>query len=101
MLPAMANTLVRRRSLAWWIAADRFTVVRLAIVPNPMATREVSPNAMMTSCGSTTQVSATTWAKIVSMPCPCAQAPEVTYIDPLDSIRTTALSKGPTPLPST
>ena len=83
------------------MAADRFTVLRLAIVPKPMAIREVSPNEMTTSRGSTDQVSATTWAKIVSMPCPWEQAPELTYIDPVGSIRTIALSNGPTPVPST
>ncbi len=49
MLPAMANTLARSRSLAWWMAAERFTVLRLAIVPKPMAISEVSPSEMTTS----------------------------------------------------
>jgi len=49
----------------------------------PMAIRAVSPNEMTTSRGSTDQVSATTWAKMVSIPCPWEQAPDVTYIDPV------------------
>ena len=83
------------------MAALRFTVLRLAIVPKPMAISDVSPNAMATSPGSTDQRSATTWAKIVSMPCPWEQAPELTVIEPFDSMRTSALSNGPTPVPST
>jgi hypothetical protein len=83
------------------MAPDRVTVLRLAIVPKPMAMRAVSPNEMTTSRGLTDQVSATTWAKMVSIPCPCEQAPDVTYIDPVGSIRTMALSNGPTPVPST
>ena len=97
----MANTLVRSRSLAPWIAADNVTVLRLAIVPKPIAIAAVSASEMMTFSGSTDQVSATTWAKMVSMPCPCGQAPEETKILPEGSIRTVALSNGPTPVPST
>jgi len=52
------------------MAADKVTVLRLAIVPKPMAIAAVSASEMTTFAGSTHQVSATTCAKIVSMPCP-------------------------------
>ena len=60
------------------MAADSVTVVRLAMVPKPMAIAAVSASDSTTSSGVTPQASATTWAKIVSMPWPCGQAPEAT-----------------------
>ena len=83
------------------MAADKVTVLRLAMVPKAMAIAAVSASDMTTSSGSTDQVSATTWAKIVSIPCPWEQAPDETKIFPEGSIRTVALSNGPTPVPST
>ena len=41
-LAAMAKTFSRSRSLAWWMAADKVTVLRLAIVPKPIAIAAVS-----------------------------------------------------------
>ena len=101
MLAAIENTLSRNFSVAPWIAADSVTVVRLASVPKPMAIAAVSASAITTSSGMTCQASATTCEKIVSMPWPCGQAPEVTKILPDGSMRTSALSNGPTPVPST
>ena len=83
------------------MAADKVTVLRLAMVPNPMAIAAVSASDITTSSGSTRQMSATTCAKIVSIPWPWGQAPDDTKILPEGSIRTIALSKGPTPVPST
>ena len=78
MLAAMAKAFSRRISLAWWIAAESVTVLRLAIVPNPIEIADVSASAMTTSDGLTFHSSATTCEKIVSMPWPCGQAPEAT-----------------------
>jgi hypothetical protein len=57
-LAAIAKTLSRTRSLAWWMAADRFTVERLAIVPNPIGIAAVSAKVRTTSSGRTFQQSA-------------------------------------------
>ena len=74
----MAKTLSRSRSLAWCIAADNVTVLRLAIVPNPIAIAAVSARVITTSSGGTFQRSAATCAKIVSIPWPCGHAPDET-----------------------
>ena len=95
-----ANTFVRSLSLAWWITPDSVTVLRLAIVPNPMAMLAVSARETTTSSGLTDQASATIWAKMVSMPWPCGQAPPERWTLPEGSIRTVAPSKGPMPVPS-
>jgi hypothetical protein len=72
----MAKAFSRSRSLAWWIAADTVTVLRLAIVPKPIGIAAVSPSEMTTAAGVTFRASATIWAKIVSMPWPCGHAPD-------------------------
>ena len=100
-MAAIAQTFCRNPSLAWWIAADRVTVLRLAIVPKPIGIAAVSASEMTTSSGATFHRSATIWEKIVSIPWPCAQAPDPTYTLPEGSIRTVAPSNGPTPVPST
>ena len=74
---AMEKALSRSRSLAWSIAAERVTVLRLAIVPKPMAMAAVSASGHDVF-GSDQPGSAATWAKIVSIPCPCGHAPEET-----------------------
>ncbi len=75
-MAAIAKAFSRSRSLAWWIAADTVTVLRLAIVPKPIGIAAVSASETTTSSGLTFQASATIWAKIVSMPWPCGQAPD-------------------------
>jgi hypothetical protein len=73
----MAKAFSRNILLAWWIAADSVTVLRLAIVPSRLKlpkwrgvpSRRLA--AQPSSVGDHLQ-------KIVSMPWPCGQAPDAT-----------------------
>jgi hypothetical protein len=75
MLAAIENTFSLSRALAWNKAPDSVTVLRLAIVPKPIAIDAVSASETTTSSGLTFHRSAVIWAKIVSMPWPCGAAP--------------------------
>src|ERR1043166_5372177 len=79
--------------------ADKVTVLRLAVGAKPMAMSDVSASATTTFSGFTFHASATTWAKIVSMPCPCGQAPEGTNTLPGASLRPPGGKTAPPPAP--
>ena len=100
MLAAIANTLSRNGSLAPWIAPDSVTVERLASVPKPIAIADVSASVITTSSGVTSQGRRQPGENRLHA-LALRTAPELTNILPDGSMRTSALSNGPTPVPST
>ncbi len=66
----------------------------------PNCTLSVSPCTMVTLSIGTPSRSETSWAKVVSCPCPWLCEPVSTSIDPVGFTRTSADSHRPTPAPS-